>query len=35
VAEIDRIGPIIKRLRKIAFQGRMSIQKGNDSILGI
>jgi hypothetical protein len=34
-AEIEKIGPMIKRLRKIAFQGRISIQKGNISILGI
>jgi hypothetical protein len=34
-AEIARIGPIIRRHKKVAFQGRISIQKGNNSIFGI
>lgn len=33
-AEIDKIGPIIKSLKKSAFQGRISIQKGNIPYLG-
>jgi hypothetical protein len=34
-AEIEKIGPTIKRLKKVAFQGRIIIQKGNISIVGI
>jgi len=34
-AETAKIGPATKRLKNIVFQGRMIIQKGNDSIAGI
>lgn len=34
-AEIAKIGPEIRRLANKIFQGRISIQKGNNSIFGI